>query len=83
MEEISRFFVKLTLIYQLVGFIRQHNDNFNSYKWKDSGRAKTLLNKGLQIVSENPTTEELHPIVISVIDCLQEVDKPGENVFGV
>ncbi|OEY72827.1 Hsp70 family protein [Salegentibacter salarius] len=83
LEEISGFFVQLTLIYQLVGFIRNHNENFASFHWKDSSKARTLLNKGMQIISENPTTDELHPIVISVIDCLEEVDKPGENVFGV
>lgn len=84
LEEISGFFVQLTLIYQLVGFIRQHNDNFNSYNWKDSGRARTLLNKGLQVISENPTTDELHPIVIAVIDCMvDDGNKPSEEVFGV
>lgn len=84
LEEISSFFVQLTLIYQLVGFIRQHNDNFNSYNWKDSGRARTLLNKGLQVISENPTTDELHPIVIAVIDCMvDDGNKPSEDVFGV
>jgi len=84
LEEISGFFVQLTLIYQLVGFIRQHNDNFNSYNWKDSGRARTLLNKGLQVISEKPTTEELHPIVIAVIDCMvDDGNKPSVDVFGV
>jgi len=77
LEEISGFFVQLTLIYQLVGFIRQHNDNFNSYNWKDSGRARTLLNKGMEVISENPTTDELHPIVIAVIDLIiSDPDKP-------
>ena len=83
LEEISGFYVQLTLIYQLVGFIRQYNDNFKAYNWKDSSKARTLLNKGIQIISENPTTEELRPIVISVIDCLQEIDIPEKNVFGV
>ncbi len=84
LEEISGFFVQLTLIYQLVGFIRQHNDNFNSYNWKDSGRARTLLNKGLQVISENPTTDELHPIVIAVIDCMvDDENKPGVDLFEV
>ena len=84
LEEISGFFVQLTLIYQLVNFIRQHNDNFNSYNWKDSGRARTLLNKGLQVISENPTTDELHPIVIAVIDCMVEVDinETDRDIFG-
>ncbi|WP_461633876.1 Hsp70 family protein [Labilibaculum euxinus] len=83
LEEINSFFVQLTLIYQLVGFIRQHNDNFGSFNWKDSRRARTLLNKGLQIISENPTVDELHPLVISVIDCKEEESKPGEDVFEV
>jgi molecular chaperone DnaK len=83
LEEISGFFVQLTLIYQLVGFIRQHNDNFNSYNWKDSGRARTLLNKGLQVISENPTTDELHPIVIAVIDCMvEEGNETDRDIFG-
>ena len=30
----------------------------------------TLLNKGLQIIGENPTKEELHPIVILVINLI-------------
>jgi molecular chaperone DnaK len=83
LEEIRDFFVQLTFIYQLVGFIRQHNDNFGFYKWKDGNKARTLLNKGLQIISENPTVEELHPLVISVIDCMEEESKPNEDVFGV
>jgi molecular chaperone DnaK len=84
LEEISGFFVQHTLIYQLVGFIRQHNDNFNSYNWKDSGRARTLLNKGLQVISENPTTDELHPIVIAVIDCMveEDINETDRDIFG-
>ena len=85
LEEIRGFFVQLTLIYQLVGFIRRYNDNFNMYNWIPSKetKAKTLLNKGLQIISENPTVEELHPIVISIIDCMEEESRPDEDVFEV
>lgn len=68
LEEIEGFFIQLTFIYQLIGFITGHNDNFGSYNWKDSSRARTLLNKGLQIIGENPTIDELHPIVKSLID---------------
>jgi len=70
LEEIEGFFIKLTFIYQLIGFIRSHNENFGSFHWKDSGRARTLLNQGLQIIGENPTVDELHPVVISLIDLL-------------
>ncbi|MCB0455681.1 MAG: Hsp70 family protein, partial [Aequorivita sp.] len=70
LEEINSFFVQLTFIYQLIGFVRHHNDNFGSYNWKDSNRARTLLNRGLQIIGENPDVDELHPVVISLIDLL-------------
>ena len=77
LEEIHTFFFQLTFIYQLIGFIRVHNDNFGSYNWKDSSRARTLLNKGLQIIGENPDVDELHPVVISLIDLLPNDEKPS------
>jgi molecular chaperone DnaK len=69
-EEISALFIQLTLIYQLIDFVRRHNDNFDSYNWKDRSRARTLLNKGLQIIGENPNEDELHPLVVSIIHLL-------------
>jgi molecular chaperone DnaK len=74
LEEIEGFFIQLTFIYQLIGFIRNHNENFGSFNWKDSGRARTLINKGLQIIGENPDVDELHPIVRSLIEL--EVSDP-------
>lgn len=77
LQEIDSFFIHLTFIYQLINFVRQHNDNFGSYHWKDSGRARTFLNKGLQIISENPDVEELQPVVISIIELLPNDEKPS------
>ena len=77
LEEMTQFFVQLTFIYQLIGFIRSHNDNFGSFHWKDSGRARTLLNKGVQIIGENPTVDDLHPVVISLIDLLPNEERPS------
>jgi molecular chaperone DnaK len=77
LEEINSFFIQLTFIYQLIGFVRGHNENFGSYNWKDSGRARTLINKGLQIIGENPDVDELHPVVISLIDLLPNDERPS------
>jgi molecular chaperone DnaK len=77
LEEIEEFFIQLTFIYQLIGFVRHHNNNFGSYNWLDNGRARTLLNKGLQIIGENPTLDELHPVVISLINLLPNDEKPS------
>jgi molecular chaperone DnaK len=76
-EEIHSVFFQMTLVYQLINFIRQHNQNFGSYHWKDSNRARQLLNEGLQQIGENPTTEDLHPIVIDLINLLPNEEKPS------
>ena len=76
-EEIHSVFFQLTLVYQLINFIRQHNQNFGSYHWKDNNRARQLLNDGLQQIGENPTTEDLHPIVIDLINLLPNDEKPS------
>jgi molecular chaperone DnaK len=76
-EEIHSVFFQLTLVYQLINFIRNHNQNFSSYHWKDSHRARQLLNDGLQQIGENPTAEDLHPIVIELINLLPIDEKPS------
>ena len=81
LDKINSFFVQLTLIYQLIEFVRQHNDNFDSYNWKDTNSARRLLNKGLKIIGENPDVDELHPVVITIIDCLVDEDKPTNDIF--
>lgn len=77
LEEINSFFVQLTFIYQLIGFIRHYNQNFGSYRWRDPNKARTLLNQGLQKIGESPDVDELHPIVIAIIDCLYHEDRPS------
>jgi len=77
LDEINSFYIRLTFIYQLIGFIRQHNQNFGSYRWRDPNKARTLLNQGLQKIGESPDVDELHPIVIAIIDCLYPEDRPS------
>ena len=79
LDEINSFFIQLTFIYQLIGFIRQHNQNFGSYRWRDPNKARTLLNQGLQKIGESPDVDELHPIVVSLIDLLPEEQKPSDD----
>jgi molecular chaperone DnaK len=76
-EEIHSVFFQLTFVYQLINFIRQHNQNFGSYNWKDSNQARQLLNEGLKQIGENPTSEDLHPIVIDLINLLPDTEKPS------
>lgn len=80
MEEITSLFVGITLVYQLIGFIRSHNQNFDNYRWRDRDRARILINQGLQKIGENPNSDDLHPIVISLIDLLPP-DQRDSGIF--
>lgn len=77
LKEIESTFFQLTLVYQLIGFIRGHYQNFSHYHWKDTQRARQLLNEGMQIINDNPSTERLHPIVIELINLLPDIEKPS------
>lgn len=70
LEEIDSLFFNVTLIYQLINYVRYYNSHFGQTKWKDSTRARQLLNQGLQLISENPSVESLRPIVVQVVDLL-------------
>lgn len=78
LKRIHEQFFAVTYIYQIIGFIHHHSQSFGTLKWKDPMQARSLLNKGLQIIQNNPTAEELLPIVRAVIDLLDipENEKP-------
>ncbi|WP_158974408.1 Hsp70 family protein [Cellulophaga sp. L1A9] len=80
LEEINSLFFDLTYIYQLIGLLQSFNDNFGSYHWKDSNRARQLINSGLSKISANPDAEELRQILISLFNLLPQDEVPsGDN----
>ena len=80
LDEINSFFFQLTLIYQLIAMIRNFNESFGNYSWKDSNKARQLINSGISKISENPDAEELRQILISLYNLLPEDEVPsGDN----
>jgi molecular chaperone DnaK len=77
LEEINSIFFNLTLIYQLMGMIQNFNNNFGNYNWNDPNRARQLVNDGMGRISQNPDSEELRQIVLSLFDMLPEDEIPG------
>ncbi|MCH8487775.1 MAG: Hsp70 family protein [Candidatus Cyclonatronum sp.] len=77
LDEINSLYFQLTFIYQLIAFIRHHNQSFDLYRWRDRSKARTLLNQGLQKIGERPDAEELHPIVIALIELLPPDERPS------
>lgn len=80
LDDINSLFVAVTLIYQLMAFINFHLENFHSIQWKDSNRARQLLQQGKEIAATNPSKSTLHPIVRSVIDLMIEPPADGPGV---
>ena len=77
LDEINSLFVKLTFIYQLIGFVEHHNRSFGAFRWSNPQCARQLLNEAQQIIVTNPTVERLHPIVIDLIHMLPDDERPG------
>lgn len=81
LDQIHHLFFSLTMPLQLKFIIQDMDTNFNSKQWKDSIRARQLLNKGLSILQNNPSAENLHPIVVELIELLP--DKEKANMGGL
>ena len=71
-EQVHSLFFHITLLYQLIAFIKQHNDHFDFYQWKDKNRARQLLNQAISKINDQPTKDELHPIVVALINLLPD-----------
>lgn len=72
LEQIHSLFFSLTMIYQCIGLIKSFNDRFGSIRWKDSSRARQLINRGMEEINDNPTVEKLRPIVAEIFKLLPE-----------
>ena len=75
LEKINGLFIHLTMIYQLMGLLRHFQEDFNKISWKNPSRARQLINQGAEIVSNKPTKEKLHPIVMQLFELLPEDEK--------
>lgn len=72
LEQINNLFIHLTMVYQCIGLIRDCQYRFSAIHWKDSSRARQLLNSGLEEINNQPTAEKLHPIVCGLIGLMPD-----------
>ena len=70
LDQISSLFVHLTLVYQCMGLIRDCHNRFGTIRWKDSSRARQLINRGLEEINNQPSVDKLHPIACCLIDLM-------------
>ena len=74
-EEIMTLYVSLTLLEQLIYFVREYSSNFDSYHWKNKQRARQLISQANSMIVSNPSVEQLHPVVVGLIHELPEEEK--------
>ena len=72
LNQVHSLFFHLTMVYQCMGLIQDCNNRFGSIQWKDTSRARQLVNKGLEEINNQPTVERLHPIACELVELLPE-----------
>lgn len=77
--QINTLFFQMTMIYQCINFVDQHDKQFAIFSWKDAGRARTLLNQAKDIIVQDPSVEKLQPIIVSIIALLPDHQQPGDD----
>ncbi|MBL79433.1 MAG: heat-shock protein Hsp70 [Nitrosomonadaceae bacterium] len=58
-----------------VGHLNHLNDEFDMLQWSDKGKARNILDRGLQMAADNPVKEQLRPIIIELYKLLPDADK--------
>lgn len=81
LDLINSLFVHLTMVYQCMGLIKNCHEHFISIRWKDSSRARQLINKGMEEINNQPTVEKLHPIACDLIKLMP--DEEAANAGGL
>lgn len=81
LERIRVAIFSLTLIYQLIGFIKYCDEDFSSISWKDSSRARQLINKGVDIINHGPSVPALRPIVVELLNLMPK--DAANNAYGL
>lgn len=81
LEQVNSLFFQLTMLYQCMGIIRYCNERFTSMHWKDSSRARQLVNRGMEQINNNPTTEGLRQITAELLGLMPKED--ADNVGGL
>ncbi|MDO4497543.1 MAG: Hsp70 family protein [Bacteroidales bacterium] len=75
-DQMRQFDYKLALIEYFISWIYNWDKRYNIISWKDSARAKSLINQGLEMINNAPTAEKLRPVVDALIKLIPESELP-------
>lgn len=79
LDKIDLLDFKLALIEYYISWIYNWNRTFDSKSWKDKQRARQLINQGMDIISNSPTTQKLKPIIEQLFELLPNAELPDDS----
>jgi hypothetical protein len=59
-----------------ISYIKQYDDRFESYNWKNRGQARELINRAKEIIAQNPSRGRLRPIIQDLWQLIPAKEKP-------
>lgn len=63
-----------------IKLLKELDEDFSDVNWKNTSKARELINKGLQMASNNPSKQALRQIVIQILDLLPENDSSSDRL---
>lgn len=76
LDQIKALDYRLAQVEYLGVWIYNWYQNFDNNPWKDQSRARQLVNRGMEILNDNPTADKLIPIVGQLLDLLPNNARP-------
>lgn len=77
---IVHLYIQMDMVRQCAFQIMDMNRDFDTIRWKDRSRARTLINQGLSELNNQPTAEKVQPIVVALYDLMPDDQRPETGI---
>ena len=77
LDQVSALDYKLAQVEYYVAWITSWNRRFDTLEWKDSSRARQLINQAIGIINDSPTADKLDPYIAQLISLLPSSAVPA------
>lgn len=78
-DQLWAFDYKIAEVDFYIAWILDWQRKFNQKSWKDRSRAQSLINQGIEIIQNQPTSDKLKPIVDGLINLLPDNERPDND----
>lgn len=80
-DQLWAFDFKIAEVDFYIAWIIGWQRDFNQKSWSDRSHARSLINKGIEVIQNQPTAEKLRPIVDGLIALLPSTDDDVINIL--